>query len=140
MKVSEGSQIGSAVRLGIVPLCDCAPVAVAQETGIFHRQGLRVKISKELGERYADKDLADIYQYGQTIQCETTFNITPNVQEHVKKLNLVSLQFPFFINPSFIIQQLVKTEDFIRLTTDTPMSPAEIRKLFPNPVKIMTPA
>ncbi|RPF93667.1 MAG: hypothetical protein CBB78_000065, partial [Roseibacillus sp. TMED18] len=49
MKSSGDSQIGSLVRLGIVPLCDCAPVAVAQETGIFHRRGLRVKISKELG-------------------------------------------------------------------------------------------
>ena len=49
MKSSGDSQLGSLVRLGIVPLCDCAPVAVAQETGIFHRRGLRVKISKELG-------------------------------------------------------------------------------------------
>ena len=40
---------GSVVRIGIVPLCDCAPIAVAQETGIFRRNGLDVKISKELG-------------------------------------------------------------------------------------------
>ena len=49
MKSSRGPQIGSAVRLGIVPLCDCAPVAVAQEMGIFQRRGVGVKISKELG-------------------------------------------------------------------------------------------
>ena len=49
MKSSRGPQLGSAVTLGIVPLCDCAPVAVAQEMGIFRRRGVAVKISKELG-------------------------------------------------------------------------------------------
>ncbi len=39
----------SPIRLGFVPLCDCAPIAVAMETGIFERHGLHVKLSKELG-------------------------------------------------------------------------------------------
>ncbi|HVJ46386.1 MAG TPA: CmpA/NrtA family ABC transporter substrate-binding protein [Luteolibacter sp.] len=39
----------SAIRLGFVPLSDCAPIAVAQETGIFERHGLRVELSRELG-------------------------------------------------------------------------------------------
>jgi len=37
------------IRLGFVPLCDCAPIAVAMEMGIFERHGLNVKPSKELG-------------------------------------------------------------------------------------------
>jgi ABC-type nitrate/sulfonate/bicarbonate transport system substrate-binding protein len=37
------------LRLGFVPLSDCAPIAVAQETGIFDRYGLNVTLSRELG-------------------------------------------------------------------------------------------
>ena len=39
----------SSIRLGFVPLCDCAPIAVAKETGIFERFGLNVVLSRELG-------------------------------------------------------------------------------------------
>lgn len=39
----------SPIRLGMVPLGDCAPIAVAAETGIFERHGLHVRVSKELG-------------------------------------------------------------------------------------------
>ena len=49
MKASGRMGNGSDLRIGIVPLCDCAPIAVAQETGIFERFGLNVRISKELG-------------------------------------------------------------------------------------------
>lgn len=37
------------IRLGFVPLSDCAPIAVAKETGIFERYGLNVVLSRELG-------------------------------------------------------------------------------------------
>lgn len=37
------------IRLGFVPLSDCAPIAIAMETGIFRRYGLNVVISRELG-------------------------------------------------------------------------------------------
>lgn len=37
------------LRLGFVPLSDCAPLAVAMETGIFSRYGLNVVLSRELG-------------------------------------------------------------------------------------------
>lgn len=37
------------IRLGYVALADCAPVAVASETGLFERHGLNVKLSRELG-------------------------------------------------------------------------------------------
>lgn len=37
------------IRLGYVPLVDCAPVAVAYETGIFDRHGLSIRLSRELG-------------------------------------------------------------------------------------------
>lgn len=37
------------IRLGFVPLSDCAPIAVARETGIFDRYGLDVVLSRELG-------------------------------------------------------------------------------------------
>jgi ABC-type nitrate/sulfonate/bicarbonate transport system substrate-binding protein len=39
----------SPIRLGFVPLSDCAPMAVAKELGIFARHGLHVKLSRELG-------------------------------------------------------------------------------------------
>lgn len=37
------------LRLGFVPLSDCAPIAVAMEMGIFERYGLNVTLSKEQG-------------------------------------------------------------------------------------------
>ncbi len=37
------------LRLGFVPLSDCAPIAVARELGIFERFGLNVELSRELG-------------------------------------------------------------------------------------------
>jgi ABC-type nitrate/sulfonate/bicarbonate transport system substrate-binding protein len=37
------------IRLGFVPLSDCAPIAVAREMGIFDRYGLHVTLSRELG-------------------------------------------------------------------------------------------
>lgn len=37
------------IRLGYVALVDCAPLVVAQETGIFQKHGLSVKLSRELG-------------------------------------------------------------------------------------------
>ncbi|HXP96630.1 MAG TPA: CmpA/NrtA family ABC transporter substrate-binding protein [Telmatospirillum sp.] len=35
------------LRLGIVPLCDCAPIVVAKERGFFAEQGLDVDIARE---------------------------------------------------------------------------------------------
>jgi len=37
------------IRLGYVPIIDCAPLAVAQEAGIFERHGLNVRLHRELG-------------------------------------------------------------------------------------------
>jgi ABC-type nitrate/sulfonate/bicarbonate transport system substrate-binding protein len=37
------------LRVGYVPLSDCAPIAVAKETGIFERYGLDVVLSREPG-------------------------------------------------------------------------------------------
>lgn len=37
------------MRLGFVPLSDCAPIAVAREMRIFERYGLNVVLSRELG-------------------------------------------------------------------------------------------
>lgn len=37
------------MRLGFVPLNDCAPLAVAQEHGLFARFGVAVRLSRELG-------------------------------------------------------------------------------------------
>jgi ABC-type nitrate/sulfonate/bicarbonate transport system substrate-binding protein len=37
------------LRFGFVPLSDCAPIAVAMETGIFARYGLNLVLSRELG-------------------------------------------------------------------------------------------
>lgn len=37
------------MRLGFVPLTDCAPLVMAQELGLFKKYGLRVMLSRELG-------------------------------------------------------------------------------------------
>ncbi len=39
----------SALRVGFVPLCDCAPRVVAQEQGFFSRYGLNVELVREVG-------------------------------------------------------------------------------------------
>lgn len=50
MEFQNGYQTANyPLRLGFVPLSDCAPIAVAQETGIFQRYGLNVALSRELG-------------------------------------------------------------------------------------------
>ncbi len=38
-----------ALRLGFVPLTDCAPLAMAQELGLFKKYGLNVVLCRELG-------------------------------------------------------------------------------------------
>lgn len=40
---------GRALRIGYVPLTDCAPLVVAHERGIFARHGLRVQLRREPG-------------------------------------------------------------------------------------------
>src|ERR1019366_4359180 len=37
------------LRLGFVPLTDCAPLVMAEELGLFHKFGLNVALSRELG-------------------------------------------------------------------------------------------
>jgi len=37
------------IRLGFVPLNDCAPLVVAQERGMFAKAGVEVRLSRELG-------------------------------------------------------------------------------------------
>ncbi len=39
----------SELRLGFVPLTDCAPVVMALELGLYARHGLKVRLSRELG-------------------------------------------------------------------------------------------
>jgi len=48
MSQSRGSD-HRGVRLGYVPLTDCAPLIVAREWGLFEKHGLRVTLSRELG-------------------------------------------------------------------------------------------
>ncbi|MFO1497223.1 MAG: CmpA/NrtA family ABC transporter substrate-binding protein [Verrucomicrobiota bacterium] len=38
-----------ALRLGFVPLSDCAPLVVAEELGLFAKHGLKVQLSREIG-------------------------------------------------------------------------------------------
>ena len=38
-----------ALRLGFVPLTDCAPMVMAEELGLFQKYGVRVELSRELG-------------------------------------------------------------------------------------------
>jgi ABC-type nitrate/sulfonate/bicarbonate transport system substrate-binding protein len=37
------------LRVGFVPLCDCAPIVISKELGIFARYGLNVELSREAG-------------------------------------------------------------------------------------------
>lgn len=37
------------IRLGFVPLADCAPLVAARELGLFRKYGLQVELSRELG-------------------------------------------------------------------------------------------
>jgi ABC-type nitrate/sulfonate/bicarbonate transport system substrate-binding protein len=37
------------LRLGYVPLCDCAPLVMARELGLFEKHGLRVELCREVG-------------------------------------------------------------------------------------------
>jgi ABC-type nitrate/sulfonate/bicarbonate transport system substrate-binding protein len=39
----------SALRVGFVPLTDCAPLVMAQELGLYKKYGLNVQLSRELG-------------------------------------------------------------------------------------------
>jgi len=37
------------LRVGFVPLTDCAPLVMAHELGLFRKYGLNVALSRELG-------------------------------------------------------------------------------------------
>ncbi|HEV2393666.1 MAG TPA: CmpA/NrtA family ABC transporter substrate-binding protein [Verrucomicrobiae bacterium] len=39
----------SELRVGFVPLTDCAPLVMAQALGLFHKYGLQVRLRRELG-------------------------------------------------------------------------------------------
>ena len=39
----------TALRVGFVPLTDCAPIVMAQELGLYKKFGVRVELSRELG-------------------------------------------------------------------------------------------
>lgn len=47
--VSKLGRISPPLRLGFVPVTDCAPLVLAQELGLFRKYGLRVEMSRELG-------------------------------------------------------------------------------------------
>src|SRR5438552_14593927 len=44
-RIKQSAQI----RVGYVPLCDCAPLVMAQELGLFEKHGLRVRLCREAG-------------------------------------------------------------------------------------------
>jgi ABC-type nitrate/sulfonate/bicarbonate transport system substrate-binding protein len=46
---AKGVATQQPLRLGFVPLTDCAPLVMAQELGLFRKYGLRVILSRELG-------------------------------------------------------------------------------------------
>jgi ABC-type nitrate/sulfonate/bicarbonate transport system substrate-binding protein len=47
--IGGSAAFGRKLRLGFVPLADCAPVAAAQELDLFSKYGLAVELSRELG-------------------------------------------------------------------------------------------
>jgi len=40
---------GQPIRIGFVPLCDCAPLVMARELGLFEKHGVRAQLSREIG-------------------------------------------------------------------------------------------
>jgi ABC-type nitrate/sulfonate/bicarbonate transport system substrate-binding protein len=40
---------GGPIRIGFVPLCDCAPIIMAHELGLFAAYGLQVQLRREVG-------------------------------------------------------------------------------------------
>ena len=49
MRQAPSPSAGAVIRIGFVPLCDCAPVVMAHELGLFEAHGLRVELSREVG-------------------------------------------------------------------------------------------
>jgi len=49
MNQTSRSANGHTLKLGFVPLADCAPLVMAQELGLFRKYGLKVGLSRELG-------------------------------------------------------------------------------------------
>lgn len=49
IQTSRQRPAGSKLRVGFVPLTDCAPFVMAQELGLYQKYGLRVELSRELG-------------------------------------------------------------------------------------------
>ena len=49
IQTANASVPGPALRLGFVPLTDCAPLVMAHELGLFRKYGLRVALNRELG-------------------------------------------------------------------------------------------
>ncbi len=47
--VGKSVAVHPSLRLGFVPLTDCAPLVMAQELGLFKKFGLHVELSRELG-------------------------------------------------------------------------------------------
>ena len=47
--IGRFGSVGQKLRLGFVPLADCAPLVAAQELDLFGKFGLRVELSRELG-------------------------------------------------------------------------------------------
>lgn len=45
----ESRKIARPLRVGFVPLCDCAPIVMAQELGLFKKYGVKVTLSREVG-------------------------------------------------------------------------------------------
>lgn len=48
-KIQSSQTVPQSLRLGFVPLTDCAPLVMAEELSLFKKFGLRVELSRELG-------------------------------------------------------------------------------------------
>ena len=46
MNITRGAR---KTRIGFVPLCDCAPIVLAKELGLFARRGLKIELIREVG-------------------------------------------------------------------------------------------
>src|SRR5439155_3749978 len=46
---TDKTKSATGLRIGFVPLTDCAPLIMARELGLFRKYGLRVALHRELG-------------------------------------------------------------------------------------------
>lgn len=83
----------SAIRLGFVPLNDCAPIAVAKELGLFNTYGVSVTLSRQPGWA----TIRDMLFYGELDASQGVAGIAFNLSPKLEKLGR-SISVPLILS------------------------------------------